>query len=413
VVNRAWIGAARSRPLRVLRLTSVFEPPAGGAGAGAAGFDPVGGMQTHTGELTRALDALGVRQTVVTTRPPGTPRSSQFGERGRVIRLGLPVRAFRQFYAVAAIRRVPSLATGADLVHVHLGEDIAVVPLALSAARRHALPLVLTVHCSVRYTLATHGVRSAALKVVGGFWEAYGEQRADQVIVLTPRLAAILSAHGVPRGRIRVIPSGVRPGLFAEPGRADPAAALPRPRVVFLGRLHRQKNVDLLLAAAARLRHPAHLVLAGDGPERRRLEDLGRRLGLSGRVTFLGFVDHDRVPALLRGADVLVMPSRYEELGTAVVEAMHSGVPVVATRTGGIPDVIQDGVSGLLVEPGDVDGLAGAVDRMLADPAQRRRWGERGRHRVADFRWDRLAVRVLEVYGEALCDAEPSTRGAR
>ena len=408
--------------LRILRLTSVFEPPPGGPGAGAVAFDPVGGMQTHTGELTRALDALGLCQTVVTTRPPGTPATARFGERARVVRLGVPVTAFRQFYAVPASRVLPRLAAASDLVHAHVGEDIAVVPLALAATWRGGIPLVLTVHCSVRYTLTVRSTRAALLKTLGGWWERRGECRADRVIVLTARLAGILVDHGVPADRIDVIPSGVRPRLFAASDGsaasavsdgADPAAALPRPRVVFLGRLHRQKNVDLLLAAAVRLRHPAHVVLAGDGPERRRLEELSRQLGLADRVTFLGFVDHDRVPALLRGADLLVMPSRYEELGTAMVEAMHSGVPVVATRTGGIPDVIRDGVSGLLVAPGDVDGLAGAIDRMLADPAQRRRWGERGRHRVAEYRWDRLADRVLEVYGAAVSARAASTRGAR
>jgi glycosyltransferase involved in cell wall biosynthesis len=395
--------------LHVLRVTSVFEPWDGAPGAGSVRFDPVGGMQTHTGELTRALDSLGVTQTVVTTRPPGAPRTTAFAARTTVVRLGLPISRFRQFYAVPAARLVPRLAACADLVHAHLGEDIAVVPLALAAVRRHGLPLVLTVHCSVRYTLAVHDVRSAALKTVGGWCEQRGEQRADRIIALSPRLAGILTTHGVPADRVRVIPSGVRPALFAAPGRADPLAGLPRPRVVFLGRLHEQKNVDLLLHAAARLRHPAHVVIAGDGPERQHLEELHRRLGLAGRVTFLGFVDHEAVPALLRGADMLVMPSRYEELGTAMVEAMWSGVPVVATRTGGIPDLVQDGVSGRLVEPGDVDGLTRAVDDLLADPDLRRRLGERGRHRTADFRWDRLALRVLDVYRSALATTRRSS----
>lgn len=384
--------------LRVLRLCSVFEPPDGLPDTAAVRFDPVGGMQTHTGELTRALDALGLRQLVVTTRPPGTPRLAPFADRARVLRLGVPLTTCRQFYAVPAASVVPRLAAWADVLHAHLGEDVAVVPLALVAARRRRLPLVLTVHTSVRYTLAVRDVRSALLKAVGGWWENRGERGADRVIVLTPRLAGILTSHGVPPERVRVIPSGVRPALFAARDTADPLAGLPRPRIVFLGRLHAQKNVDLLLAATARLRYPAHVVLVGDGPDRGRLEELRDRLGLRGRVTFLGFVGHDRVPALLRGADLLVMPSRYEELGTALVEAMHCGLPIVATRTGGIPDLVGDGTGGLLTEPGDVDGLAHAIDRLVADPALRRRLGERGRERAVDYRWDGLAAQVLDVY---------------
>jgi glycosyltransferase involved in cell wall biosynthesis len=376
-------------------------------------------MQTHTGELTRALDERGVTQTVVTTRVPGAPRLERLGRRAQVVRLGLPVTSFRQWYAVPAAFLLARLAASAHLLHAHLGEDVALVPLAVTAARLHRIPLVLTVHTSVRYTLVVRDVRSAVLKAVGGWFEEQGEHRADQVIALTPRLAGILVAHGVPPGRIRVIPSGVRPALFRDPDDTDPPidagplAGLPRPRVVFLGRLHAQKNVDLLLRAAALLRLPAQVVIAGDGPERQRLEHLCGELRLGGRVVFLGFVPHDRVPALLRGADVLVMPSRYEELGTALLEAMHSGLPIVATRTGGIPDVVRHEVSGLLVSPGDVAGLAAAIDRLAGDAALRAWLGEAGRVRSGEYRWDGLGGRVLEVYRAALAAEPPRTRPPR
>jgi glycogen(starch) synthase len=388
--------------LRVLRVCSVFEPPRGVPLPGTARFDPVGGMQTHTGELTRALDARGVAQTVVTTRPPGAPRVQRLGVRAQVVRLGLPVTTCRQFYAVPAAWLVPRLAASAHLLHAHLGEDMAVIPLALAAARLRGIPLVLTVHTSVRYTLVVRDLRSAVLKVVGGWFEEQGERRADQVIALTPRLAGLLAAHGIPGERVRVIPSGVRTALFGAPDGADPLAGVPGPRVVFLGRLHAQKDVDVLLRAAALLRLPAQVVVAGDGPERGRLEELHRGLRLGRRVRFLGFVAHDRVPALLRGADVLVMPSRYEELGTALLEAMQCGLPVVATRTGGIPDVVGHEVTGLLVRPGDVAGFAAAIDRLVGDAALRSRFGEAGRARAADYRWDGLAGHVLDVYRAAL-----------
>jgi glycosyltransferase involved in cell wall biosynthesis len=396
----------------VLRISSVFEPPGGDLLPRSASFDAVGGMQTHTGELTRALDARGVLQTVVTTRPPGAPRVERFGERAHLVRLGLPITYFRQCYAVPAAWLVPRLAASAHLIHAHLGEDVAVVPIALTAARLHRIPLVLTVHTSVRHTLAVRDLRSAVLKAAGGWCEGQGEHRADQVIALTPRLAGLLIAHGVPAERIRVIPSGVRPALFAAPDGPGPLAGLPAPRVAFLGRLHAQKSVDVLLRAAAQLRCPAQVVVAGDGPERGQLEELGRELGLGDRVTFLGFVPHDRVPALLRGADVLVMPSRYEELGTALLEAMHCGLPIVATRTGGIPGVVGHEVTGLLVRPGDVAGFAAAIDRLIGDPALRSRLGEAGRARAADYRWDRLSGQVLDVYRTALRRrAGPATGG--
>ena len=114
--------------IRVLRLCSVFEPPPSALVGKGVKFDPIGGMQNHTAELTRALDRRGVAQTVVTTRPPTAPHFQRLGGNARVIRLGLPVRRFRQLYGLQAAIVAPVLASRADLVHVHLGEDLAVLP---------------------------------------------------------------------------------------------------------------------------------------------------------------------------------------------------------------------------------------------------------------------------------------------
>src|SRR5215213_329427 len=161
-------------PIRVLRLCSVFEPPASAIEGKGARFDPIGGMQNHTAELTRALDRRGVRQTVLTTRPPTAPHLQRLGDHARVIRLGLPVRRFRQLYAPQASVLAPILAARADVVHVHLGEDLAVLPVGAAAARLHRLPLVLTVHTSLRHTLAVSDLRSAVLKTLGGPIERWG-----------------------------------------------------------------------------------------------------------------------------------------------------------------------------------------------------------------------------------------------
>ena len=104
--------------MRVIRLCSVFEPPASAVTGRGARFDPIGGMQNHTAELTRALDRRGVVQTVVTTRPPTAPHLERIGDHTRVIRLGLLVRHFRQLYGIQAAVITPILASRADLVHV-------------------------------------------------------------------------------------------------------------------------------------------------------------------------------------------------------------------------------------------------------------------------------------------------------
>ena len=388
----------REKSMRVLRLCSVFEPPASAVVGRGARFDPIGGMQNHTAELTRALDRLGAIQTVVTARPPTAPFSERLGDHARVIRLGLPIRRFRQLYGVQAGLLAPILAGWADLVHVHLGEDLAVLPVGAAAAKLHSLPLVLTVHLSMRHTLVVSDLRSAILKSLGGWIEGWGERSADAVLAITPRSARQLVSEGVEEARVHVVSPGVNPALFAGQFE-DPFPGIGRPRVVFVGRLAPQKGVRTLVEPARLLKTSGVQVLfVGDGPQRSRLEQEIRRLAVGDVVHLFGFVPHDRVPAVLTHADLLVLPSLYEELGTILLEAMWVGVPIVASRTGGIPDTIDDGVNGLLVAPGDPEVLARAIDRLLADSDLARRLGEAARERARDYDWGVLAERILIIY---------------
>lgn len=388
--------------MRVLRICSSFEPPDSAISGWRARFDPIGGMQNHTAALSRALDRRGVHQTVLTARPPGAPRRAALGRHGAVVRVGAPVPVCRQLYGVTAARLAGPLAADADLVHVHLGEDIAVLPLAARAARRRHLPVVLTVHTSLRHTLAVTDSRSAMLRVLGGALEQRATRSVDAVITLTPRLAERLLATGVRRERLHVIPSGFEPALFAGPA-GDPFPAAGHPRVVFVGRLHPQKQVDVLVQAARLLRTPGVQVLVvGDGPDRSWLEATARELGVTDRVTFTGFVPHSAVPAVLAHADVVVLPSRYEEMGSVLVEAMRVGRPIVASRTGGIPDVITDGVTGRLVPPGQPAAVAVAIDTLLTDRALATGLGQRARAAAAGYDWTSLADRVLDVYREVV-----------
>ncbi len=138
--------------------------------------------------------------------------------------------------------------------------------------------------------------------------------------------------------------------------------------------------------------------MVGDGPQRSRLEHEIQRLAVGDVVHLFGFVPHDRVPAVLTHADLLVLPSLYEELGTILLEAMWVGLPIVASRTGGIPDIIEDEVNGVLVVAGDPQVLARAIDSLLADSELARRLGEAARERARDYDWGVLAERVLAIY---------------
>lgn len=381
---------------RVLRLCSVFEPLDSVLGLpGAARFDPIGGMQNSTAQLTRCLDAAGVPQMVVTSRLAGPRSRNRDGAHAVIVRTGLRLRRLRQLWALVSLPTVAR--AGVDVVHAHQGEDYAVLPLALAVARRRRVPLVVTVHTSIRHNVPARP-RTALIKAFGGPIERAVLRRADAVLALTARAAGEFTADGVAPGRTHIVPPGFVPAAFADP-LDDPLPDLPRPRVLFVGRLAPQKRPDLLPAIAAALPTGASLVVVGDGPQREALEALVARSPARDRIHLVGFMPHHRIPAFLAHADVLVLPSAYEELASILVEAMAAGLPVVATRVGGTPDVVTDGVTGLLAPPGDVAAIAGALTRILRDGELAARLAAAGRrHADGHHSWQALAERVLGIY---------------
>jgi glycosyltransferase involved in cell wall biosynthesis len=157
---------------------------------------------------------------------------------------------------------------------------------------------------------------------------------------------------------------------------------------LFVGRLRIRKGVEVLLEALRELRRRvpgAVLRIAGNGEHRSRLERRTAELGLEGAVSFLGTCDAVRVRTLLRGAAALVVPSTYEGMPLVVLEAMEAGVPVVASRVSGIPEVVVDGETGWLVPQEDPKALTRALAEVLADPEEARRRGEAGRRRASEL----------------------------
>lgn len=146
---------------------------------------------------------------------------------------------------------------------------------------------------------------------------------------------------------------------------------------------------------------PPHLALAGDGALRAELQDAVSTMGLDDRVHFLGQLDHDDLLHLTAAADAVVLSSTHEGLPVTVVEAMAAGTPVVATAVGGIPEVVEDGRSGLLVPPGDPPALAGAIERILRDGDLRARIAAGGAARVREF----CPIEQIAERHEALYDS--------
>lgn len=209
--------------------------------------------------------------------------------------------------------------------------------------------------------------------------EAIGLPAADAVIVTTPQLAAHVAVR-VDAARIHLIPNGVDTALFR------PAPREPRPvkDILFVGRLSQEKNLDALLEAAVKLagRLSIRLTFVGEGPQRERLEGATRRLEIPAR--FLPFVDHRMLPGFFAAADAFVLPSFTEGHPKVLLEAMSCGLPCVASNVGGNREVLTDGETGLLFDPGDPAALAEQLERVLSHEELARTLGWRARARVME-----------------------------
>jgi glycosyltransferase involved in cell wall biosynthesis len=224
---------------------------------------------------------------------------------------------------------------------------------------------------------------------------------ADSIRCVTEDVRQQALRAGVAPGKLHVIPTRCDPALF------DPARAQRGPRaraLVYVGTLTALKGVDVLLDAMPHILRAvpdATLRLIGDGPLR---DTLRRRIadaGLERAVSLVGAVPYAAVPHEIGGAAVFVFPSRSEAMPRAVLEAMAMARPVVASRVGGIPEAVRDGVEGLLVPPGDAAALAAAVCRLLTDVPLAAAMGQRGRQRVLERFTFQQNVRALVAWHTA------------
>jgi colanic acid/amylovoran biosynthesis glycosyltransferase len=194
------------------------------------------------------------------------------------------------------------------------------------------------------------------------------------------RSQAMVFARQADWPKLQVVHCGVTPSLFT-PRRHEGRGK----RLLFVGRLAGVKGVPVLLESVARLalsNPDVELSLAGDGPDRASLEARVREMGIDPHVRFLGYQSQSQVRELLAGTDVFVMASFAEGVPVVLMEAMAAGVPVVATRIAGVPELVEDGVSGFLVPPSDAAPLANRIATLIGDPALRSRFGAAGRAKV-------------------------------
>jgi teichuronic acid biosynthesis glycosyltransferase TuaC len=290
-----------------------------------------------------------------------------------------------------------------DLVHAHM-----LIPdgwAAASAGHAVGVPVVATAHGSAD-VLATPNRSPAWRRTVV---EAITE--LDQIIAVSEAVA-----HGVcdlarPRHGVRVIPNGADPTRFAERDRAADRRLLglptDRPIALFVGHLTELKGIADLIEAfrANQARSTARplLVVVGEGPLRGDLEARVDELGMGDTVRFAGKVPHDDVGTWMGACDVLVLPSRSEGLPTVICEAMVAGRAVVATAVGGTPELVEAGVTGQLVDPGEVTQLADALANVLDTPGRAAAMGAAAADRARDtLTWTAVAQQIESVYREVL-----------
>lgn len=375
----------------MLQLTQRF-PPA------------LGGVESHVYQLASGLARAGVEVEVSTT---DLGRDVPF-ERLPADAAGpfpFPVRWHRALKFAEAPHGLgiaaPSMLLDAldhraDVLHAH-AYGYFPTWVGSAAASLDGAALVITPHSDA-------GSPSAAKRVFNGLVPRLTLRRAARVISVTRHEAALLVSLGLEPDRIAIIPNGIDPSEFA---------AVPERRPVqdtvtgiFVGRIDpTQKGLDTLVRAVSLVPSSVrfHLRLVGeDWGGAKALRQLSSHLGIGDRIEFVGPVSRAELLREFARADLLVLPSRFEPFGIVLLEAMAAGLPIVASRVGGIPEVAPDGEVGLLVEPGDPADLAAALLRLAEGPALRSRLGAAGRQRARSYSWDVLIPRVLAVYREAL-----------
>jgi glycosyltransferase involved in cell wall biosynthesis len=327
----------------------------------------------------------------------------------------------------------PRLAAAGFDVHAlrMRGEADPVALLALARRMGTARPDVVHLHTSHAHTLGALAARLANHPVVivsrrvdfsiyrHSFLGLNGikyRTGIDRIVCVSDAVRDVLVRDGLDPARLRVVRSAIDPDRVRTAAPIDVRARLRLPRdariVLAVGDLVGHKGhrhlVEALPSLVAAV-HGVHVVIAGEGPLRADLEAQAKALWLQGSLHMPGRIDD--LPGWFSSAEVLCMPSVEEGLGTSVLDGMAAGLPVVASRAGGIPEMVRDGIEGLLVPPGDPRALSAALARLLGDADLRRKMSDAARRRVDEaFHVDRMVEETLAVYREAIRErTAPST----
>jgi len=383
-----------------------------------------GGAEAHAAAVARGLAARGhevrVHTTDLRTETPFERAFEWPAPKDGVRVTRHPARtaggALHYVVAPALARGLLADASWADVVHVHSYGYFHTLVAAL-ARKTKGVPLAMTPHFHPAWSMEGPPERRRLRAVFDATLGRASLAAADRVIAVSAgERDALFARFPTARAKSIVIPNGLDRARWLDAPPADGAAfraarGIPKeaPLVLFSGRLASNKGLDVLLEAFARLvsseagagdRREARLVVAGDPQARGAwLASEIRRRGLESRVFVTGHLPFAEYRAAFAACDVFALASEWEAFGIVLLEANASGKPVVATRVGGVPDVVEDGVTGFLVPHGDAAALAQRLGDVLGDRTLARRMGEAGAKRVeARFTWDRVVEATESVF---------------
>jgi 2-deoxystreptamine N-acetyl-D-glucosaminyltransferase/2-deoxystreptamine glucosyltransferase len=387
-------------------------------------FDPVGGMANQLRQISAELARRGFRETVLTlgnsdspqrlraspttdvraARAPWPPiRSELSGTFGLVYSWAIAVTAW-------LLRNGWRLDRTYDVVHVNFDGTLAPPMVLLVAKRCTRLPIIVTLNCCRGATLHREPERRGAADRWKDRFELRALRAADKIQCITERTADYLIRHGIAASRVTVIEDLVDTTRF----RRDAAASAAMRRrfnvpsdatvVLFASRVSWEKGWEYFLDAAALMRDRTDylFVISSGGLQQKRLLRRIAELRLR-NVILTGYLEHDDMPAALGMADVFVFPSKYEELGSTLLEVMAVGVPIVGARVGGIPEVLDYGRAGLVVESESGAAIVEAIERITSDQGLQESLRENARRQI-DARYDKEIVlkKIERMYASVM-----------
>ncbi len=381
-------------------------------------FPPYGGGEaSYTHALATAFSRRGHDVTVMVPKTRNPPNAESGDFHVLAIETAGPIRGAR--FLSGAERALDSVASTEkpDIVHVTFD-----YPTFLFHVRRRGIPCVATVH-------HLHLVEALSMSASGGGGLRRGLplflrasiltslegrllRQCDTALAVSRFTASTVERYlGIDPRRLRVVMNGIDPTPFE---RGDGEAfrtmfpGVKEKAVLYVGRLSQTKGIDLLVEAFARIKKEnpeSSLVLVGSGDPKfvRKLMLRAASLGISNDVVFTGRIPGSLLPHAYAASSLTVLPSHMEGFGLSVLESMASARPAVATRVGGVPEILVDGKTGILVPPGDAGGLASAILSLLEDAELSRKMGRAGRELAMDrFTLERMAEGTMAVYEETV-----------